>query len=71
MLNVTGKTDTDTEPPVFWSLMRTADSLENSLMLGRIAGRRRRRHQRFRWLDGITEAMDVNFVKLREMVRDK
>ena len=45
----------------FGHLMRTADSLEKSLMLGKIEGRRRRGHQRMRWLDGITDAMNMNF----------
>ena len=51
--------------------MQEADSLEKSLMLGKIEGRRRRGHQRMRWLDGIAEAMEVNLGKLREMVRDR
>ena len=52
-------------------LMGTADSLEKSLMLGKIEGRRRRRHQRMRWLDGITNAMHMNLGGLRQMVRDR
>ena len=55
----------------FGHLMRTADSLEKSLMLGEIEGRRRRGHQRMKWLDGITDAMDMNLGKLHEMVRDR
>ena len=51
--------------------MLTADSLEKSLMLGKIEGRRRRGCQRMRWLDGITSATDMNLGKLREMVRDR
>ena len=55
----------------FGHLMWTADSLEKSLMLGKIEGRRRRGHQRMRWLDGITIAMEINLGKLQEIMRER
>ena len=55
----------------FGHLIRIASSLEKSLMLEKIEGRRRRRHQRMRWLDGISDAMNMNLGKLQEMVRDR
>ena len=55
----------------FGHLMQTANSLEKTLMLGKIEGRRRRGHQKMRWLNGIMDAMDMNLGKLWKMVRDR
>ena len=66
-----GRIDAEAESPILWPPDARADSLEKTLMLGKTEGRRRRGQQRMRWLDGITDSVDMNWSKLLEIVRDE
>ena len=66
-----GRTDAEAAAPILWPPMWRADPLEKTLMLGKTEGKRRRRWQRMRWFDSITDSMDMNVSKLREIIEDR